>query len=166
MVLFLCSKFKFIISQTQGRSRFQLWFWTQHSASLMERIPQRDRESDKEREGKEMERGRERERDWEGESSREGWSPLRNDRIAVKLVQAEGSDDTHTFAGRPETCLWIWEELGGRGEPGNDSDYGKTTFPAQLAVALRNLEPNRWENIWLYSATPRKKRGGARGKWD
>lgn len=71
-------------------------------------------------------------------------------------MQAEGSDYTHTW----------WESrnqsVNRRGEDeesrGHDSDHGTTTFPALLAVALRNLEPNRWENIQLYSATPHKTR--------
>lgn len=75
-------------------------FWTiTLRASLLESIPQREMGRWREREGKERARGRERERerDWEGESSREDGSPLHNDGIAVKLAQAEGSDDTHTF---------------------------------------------------------------------
>lgn len=74
-------------------------FWNKTlRASLLESIPQREMGRWREREGKERARGRERERDWEGESSGEDGSPLRNDGIAVKLAQAEGSDYTHTFA--------------------------------------------------------------------
>lgn len=57
---------------------------TNLTSSLMEWIPQREKERGS-RERQE-ERGR--------ESSREDWSPLRNNRIPVKPLQAEGSDHT------------------------------------------------------------------------
>lgn len=97
--LFLFERTSFIIiSQTRGRKRFQSCFGTQHSEHHYWKVSPRERWGDGEREGKERARGRERERDWEGESSGEDGSPLRNDGIAVKLAQAEGSDYTHTLA--------------------------------------------------------------------
>lgn len=72
---------------------------------------ERDREGEiqkaKAREGKETEEDegeRERERDCEGESPREDWSPLSNDRIPVKLAQAEGSDYTRLLGDPKPVC--------------------------------------------------------------
>lgn len=60
---------------------FQL---TNLTSALMEWIPQREKERGSRERQQERGRG----------SSREDWSPLRNDGIPVKLLQAEGSDHT------------------------------------------------------------------------
>lgn len=86
---------------------------TNLTSALMEWIPQREKE-----------RGsRERQKERGRESSREDWSPLRNNRIPVKLLQAEGSDhkdvcwETQKQPAKPsgvgrvreEPQPWLWQ---------------------------------------------------------
>lgn len=59
---------------------------------------------------------------------------------------------TQTFAGRPKTSQRSRVELGEEEKSRrHGSDNCATTFSAVLAVAVWNLEHNRWENILLYS---------------
>lgn len=72
-----------------------------------ERETERERYRKRKRERRKRQkrtRERERERDCEGESPREDWSPLSNDRIPVKLAQAEGSDYTRLLGDPKPVC--------------------------------------------------------------
>lgn len=109
------------------------------TSALMERIPQREKERGA-REGE-----RKRERDW----GRVG-------RLCVMTGSQlnwcrRRAQTTQTFAGRSKPSLQSRVELGEEETRGHDSDNCATTFSAVLAVAVWNLEHNRWVNVPLCS---------------
>lgn len=114
---------------------------TNLTSSLMEWIPQREKERGS-RERQE-ERGR--------ESSREDWSPLRNTGYQLNRCR-QRAQTTQTFARRPKTSQWSRVELGEEEKSrSHDSHNCATTFSAVLAVAVWDLEHNRWVKIPLHS---------------